>query len=135
MSNYNLGSALGLHFINVSTSTQSYIIGSMAIPGPGTISTKDDTTLLTSSISDVFQTNTFYPFGLAYSATDSEYTLQTLVDLDSAAYDGSYDANTDLRVLTLRNCGVFNAVGLIRNVRRYDLAYTAAKAKIDELMV
>ena len=45
------------------------------------------------------------------------------------AYDGAYSTLTEIPV-----CVPPDTAMLVRNIRRYNLNYTAAKAKIDELM-
>lgn len=68
--------------------------------------------------------------GLSYSAAESKgsFNIDGSVTADHA-YDGAYSASGRFLV-----GNVITGVHLFRNIRRYNLPYEEAKAKIDELM-
>jgi len=73
--------------------------------------------------------NVWHKSAITYSAAESLYQAARDGDTNEVPYDGAFDAGATLRLLE-----DVQVATLIRNVRRYDLAYAQANAKRDELM-
>ena len=72
---------------------------------------------------------------VVYSASDSLFEVNINGTKDERAYDGEYNAGlASISVNGGDTSYLAASAQLIRNVRRYDLSYQDAKAKIDELM-
>ena len=70
----------------------------------------------------------------AYGSSLLNVNLEGAWDLSPAAYDGSFDANSDLRFRAKNNTNANDSVTLVKNIRRYDGTYAESMAAIDELM-
>ena len=103
----------------------------------GVMTSYDGTGGVTTLGSGTAVAGTSYKYGVAYSTADSaKIGYKDGTAGSEGAYDGEYSATAGLLVWSASGFnGAPTRPGLIKNIRRYNLNYTAAKAKIDELML
>jgi hypothetical protein len=84
-----------------------------------------------------FSVDTLEKLGLAYDSSNARLNHDGVWGAENTDVDGTWDnAHGEIRILRSQTfAGACPNSALIRNLRRYDLDYTAAHAKIDELML
>ncbi len=93
----------------------------------------DGTTVVTGPAVTLAADDTEYKLGNAYGSGNHRINTDGVFGT-TVAYDGSYDG-TVLKILRSSVFTVPVGVMLLRNLRRYDLPFVKAQAKIDRLMI
>ena len=128
---YGFDASVGIGFIGLANPSLLYTNSSQ------NLRSADGTTSITATglLNDMSVSGTSNKIGLVYG--DGNFRVNGNGTYSAAsAYDGAFN-NTLLKIAICTQQNPANATSttqLIRNIRRYDLDYTAAQAQIDELM-